>query len=125
MFKRDIHHYHVIELEKTAALPELTNDLKESLKALRHMPAFQYLLHRLRVKKAAVQNALNEGFQREDRELRYLQAGLFWLGDIDRDIRVLTQDASQPRPAAVDELAEFKRVAQSISLIGNDETPQG
>lgn len=125
MFKRDVHHYHVVELPANTKLPELTGDLREGLKALALMPAFQYLMLRLRLKKAAMQQALDEGFKLELDALRYFQAGIYWAGDIERDMKILTQDQTQPRPASTDEQGEFKRMLAALNLIGNEATPQG
>lgn len=125
MFQRDVHHYHVVEIDKATKLPELTNDLKESLRSLSHLPAFQYLMLRFRVKKAAMESTLREGFKLDEQQLRYCQAGIYWAGEIERDIKTLTQDLTTSRPAVPDELAEFKRVASTINLIGQNETPQG
>lgn len=123
LFKRDV--FHVIEIDKATKLPELTGDLKESLKTLSLLPSFQYLIQRFRVKKAAMEASLREGFKLDTEQLRYLQAGIFWAGEIERDIKTLTQERTQSRPATEDEAAQFKRIADSISLIGQDSTPQG
>lgn len=120
LFKEETHHYHVVEFDRTTRLPELTGDLRESLKTLAMLPAFQYILQRFRVKKAAMESTLKEGFNLPDQQLRYCQAGIFWAGEFERDIHQLTQAASQTRPATADELAEFKKMASAIKLVGND-----
>jgi hypothetical protein len=126
MFKRDVHHYHVIEIDRQTKLPELTGDLRESLKTLAMLPAFQYLMQRFRVKKAAMESTLREGFKLDEQQLRYCQAGIYWAGELERDIQILTQDQPTRRPAQVDEMSEFNKVARSISLIGQDDSsPQG
>lgn len=126
LFKREVEHvYHVVEFDKQTKLPELTGDLRESLKSLALQPAFQYLMQRFRVKKAAMETSLREGFKLDEQQLRYLQAGVYWSGEIERDIKLLTQEQPTRRPAQVDELEEFRKVARSISLIGNETTPQG
>jgi hypothetical protein len=126
MFKRDVHHYHVIEFDKSTKLPELSGDLRESLKTLAMLPAFQYLMQRFRVKKAAMESTLREGFKLDEVQLRYCQAGIYWAGEIERDIKLLTQEQPTRRPASTDELAQFKEVAKAITLVGqNDITSQG
>lgn len=126
LFKREPEHiYHVVEFDKQTKLPELTGDLRESLKTLALQPAFQYLMQRFRVKKAAMESTLREGFKLDEQQLRYCQAGIYWAGEIERDIKLLTQEQPQRRPAQVDELEEFRKVARSISLIGDDSNPQG
>lgn len=117
-FKRDVHHYHIVEVEKGAALPELTGDLKEALKALQHNPAFQYLLLRFKNKRAGLSNAINEGLNLTEVQLRYLQAGIYWAGEFERDIRLLTQTVPPTRPAVDREAEEFEKVRANLSLVG-------
>jgi hypothetical protein len=123
--KKEVHHYHVVELDKNTRLPELTGDLREGLKSLALQPAFQYLMHRFRIKKAAMEATLREGFKLDEQQLRYCQSGIYWAGEFERDITILTQDQPQRRPAKVDELEEFKRINRAISLVGQEDTPQG
>jgi hypothetical protein len=126
LFKREPEHvYHVVEFDKSTKLPELTGDLRESLKTLSLLPAFQYLMQRFRIKKAAMETTLREGFKLDEQQLRYCQAGIYWAGEIERDIKLLTQEQPSTRPASVDELEAFKRVAKAITLVGQEETPQG
>jgi hypothetical protein len=125
LFKREPEHvYHVVELDRGAKLPELTGDLRESLKTLALFPGFQYLMQRFRVKKAAMESTLREGFKLDEQQLRYCQAGIYWAGEIERDIKLLTQEQPQTRPASVDELQEFKKMAKAITLVGQNDTPQ-
>lgn len=127
LFKREPEHiYHVVEFEKNTKLPELTGDLRESLKTLAMLPAFQYIMQRFRIKKAAMESTLREGFKLDEQQLRYCQAGIYWAGEIERDIKTLTQDTPQARPATNDELAEFRKISRAITLVGEeDSNPQG
>ena len=115
------HHYHVIEFDKSTKLPELTGDLRESLKTLALLPAFQYLMQRFRVKKAAMETTLREGFKLDEQQLRYCQAGIYWAGELERDIKLLTQEQPSTRLPVADELAAFKQVAKAITLVGQNE----
>src|ERR1700690_1958708 len=125
-FNKEVeHHYHIVEVDKTTKLPELTGDLRESLKVLYLQHSFQYIMQRFRLKKAAMETTLKEGFNLPEKQLQYCQATIFWAGKIERDIKILTQESSQTRPASVDEMAAFKQVAKSITLVGQEETPQG
>jgi hypothetical protein len=126
-FKREPEHiYHVVELDKLTKLPELTGDLRETLKTLATNPAFQYLMQRFRVKKAAMETTLREGFKLDEQQLRYCQAGIYWSGELERDIQILTQEQPQRRPAHVDELEEFKKISRAITLVGQqDPNSQG
>jgi hypothetical protein len=120
-FRKSEDIYHVIELDKNTKLPELTGDLRESLKTLALLPGFQYLMMRFRVKKAAMETTLKEGFKLDDTQLRYCQSGIYWAGEIERDIKLLTQEQPQRRPATVDEAEEFRKIARSITLVGQDD----
>lgn len=120
MFTKDVHHYHLIEIEKGAKLPELTADLRESLKALQHNPAFNYLMLRYRYKKAGLSNALNEGLNLTEIQLRYLQAGIYWAAEIERDLQLLTQTRPQAAPAVDYEAQEFAKVRQNLDLVGTE-----
>jgi hypothetical protein len=127
LFKKEVeHHYHVVEFDRTTKLPELTGDLRESLKTLSMLPAFQYLMQRFRVKRASMETTLREGFKLDEQQLRYCQAGIYWAQEIERDIQLLTQEQPTRRPATVDELAAFKNVSSAITLVGQDDSsPQG
>lgn len=119
MFNRKEEHiYHVVEYDKNTKLPELTGDLREALKSLAMQPAFNYIMQRFRIKKAAMEATLREGFKLDEQQLRYCQAGIFWSGELERDIQTLTQAQPQRRPAETDELAEFKRISRAIDLVG-------
>lgn len=121
IFKREPeHHYHIVEFDKNTKLPELTGDLRESLKTLSLQPAFQYLMQRFRIKKAAMETTLREGFKLDEQQLRYCQAGIYWSGEIERDIQLLTQEQPQRRPAKTDELEEFRKISRSINLVGQE-----
>jgi hypothetical protein len=118
MFKRESQ-YKYIEVEKGTRLPELTNDLKESLAVLSHHPAFQYILMRLRFEKGQVQAYLNEGYQLDDKALRYLQAGIYWLSYIETQVNSLTRQPSPSRiDVPVDLNEEFRTIASSLESIG-------
>lgn len=122
LFKSEpTHIYHVIELDRNTQLPELSGDLRSSLKTLAMQPAFQYILQRFRVKKAAMESTLREGFNLPEQQLRYIQAGIYWAGELERDIKTLTQDQPQAnRPATSNEMEEFKKIASALQLIGQE-----
>lgn len=114
----EIHHHHVIEVPQGHKLPELNGDLKESLKALYNHPGFQYLLQRLRFQKAAMESTLREGINLTEIQLRYLQAGIFWASQLEKDISSLTQSRPTQREAFPDEATEFAKIRQGIELVG-------
>jgi hypothetical protein len=108
---------HIHDLPAATKLPEITGDLKESLKALGNHPAFNYLLQRLRFERAAMQTALNEGLTLSETQLRYLQSGIYWASKLERDHTLLTQSKPVTRPATDDEADEFRRVRESLTLL--------
>lgn len=123
MFKREVeHHYHIVEVDRGTKLPELTNDLKESLKTLALTPAFQYIMQRFRAKKAAMETTLKEGFKLDETQLRYCQAGIYWAGEIERDLQTLTQEQRVQRTPLPDELSEFRKINRSIELVGGSQS---
>lgn len=109
---------HIIEVEPSSKLPEITGDLRESLKALSFNPAFGYILQRLRFQKAAMETAFREGMNLTEIQLRYLQAGIHWAGQIQKDIQVLTQAQPNKRATTDYEAEEFAKVKSNIDLIG-------
>jgi len=109
---------HVVEVEKGTKLPELTGDLKESLKSLQHAPAFQYILSRLRHQHAALDNTLKEGMQLTETQIRFLQAGLYWTSFIEKDFAKLTQTLPQARPATDPEAELFRQIQGNMELVG-------
>lgn len=111
--------YILVEIEKASRLPEMNGDLKESLKALQYQPAFQYILHKLDVQKALVQKMLAEGYELDDKQLRYLQAGVYWLSHIKREMDSLSATPPQAqREASFDEASDFARINANLDLVG-------
>lgn len=118
-FATEKHTFHVVEVPTGTKLPEITGDLRESLKTLQFNPAFSYIIQRLRVQRAGVQNALQEGLQLTETQIRFLQAGLYWLSYLEKDINVLTQaSANNPRPSFDNEAEQFAKIRQSLDFVG-------
>lgn len=109
---------HIIELEKGSRLPELTGDLRESLRTLDYHPGFQYLLQRLKISKAGILSQLEEGLSLTEVQLRYLQAGLYWAGWLEKEHTSLATKRPPTRQATEDEEAEFRAIRESIELVG-------
>lgn len=109
----------LVEVEKGGRLPELTAEMKESLKSLQYHSGHNYLMQRLRYHKALLQKNLNEGLQLDEVQLRYLQAGLYWVGWLESEIKTLTQTpSSKPQPATPVEQEEFERLQAHLELVG-------
>jgi hypothetical protein len=110
----------IIELEKGSRLPELTGDLRESLRTLDYHPGFQYLLQRLRVAKAGILSQLQEGLSLTEVQLRYLQAGLYWAGWLENEHLSLSTKRPPSRPTTEDEEAEFRAIRENLELVGTE-----
>lgn len=117
-FTKEVDKLHYIEVEKNSKLPELTGDLKESLRALALSPAFQYLLARFRHKRLSLNNALQEGLQMTETQIRFLQAGVYWAGELERDITTLTQTVPTKRAPTDQEAELFAKVRSNLDLVG-------
>jgi len=109
--------YSVIELEKGTKLPDLTGDLKEALKALPALPAFNYILMRLRMEKAVLEAYYKSSIEITDQQLRFTQIGLYWLGYIEALLKTLTKIVEKPRPANDDENKLFAQMQEAITLV--------
>lgn len=73
---------------------------------------------KMRLQKAHLQRSLNEGFQLEEKEIRYLQAGIFWLNHIESDIHAATSAPHiSSRPPSRQEEEELAAMQQSIDII--------
>lgn len=116
LFKRETK---LVEIEKGTKLPQMNADLRESLKTLQHNHAFNYVLMKLRFQKAMVQSYLNEGFQLSEKEIRYLQAGVYWLNFIEHDIEQMTKAPAAPiSETPFDVQSEFDKVHANLEKIG-------
>jgi len=100
-------------------LPELTPDLKDSLRSLQFHPGFVYLLTRLRLERAQLRKCLEQGYQLEHGALRHLQAGVHYTGYIEDTLLSLTATPAPPkRDATLNELELFNKVRENLELVG-------
>src|SRR6266404_3846709 len=89
--------YKIIEVEKPhSPLPELTQDVKESLKTLKYQPGYIYLMQRFNLQRAELERQLKFGFSLTEQQLHFLQAGIYHMGWIEEQIKTLTKE---PRKA--------------------------
>lgn len=117
LFKREPK-YIFIELDKAVKLPELTPDLKETIKTLQYHPGFVYLTQKLRIQRGLIERYLQEGFELDEKQLRYLQAGVFWLAYLDRELKTATHVPAPTRPADDSEAELFQQIQSNMDLIG-------
>lgn len=111
--------YSIVEIEKEAKLPEFNPEIRESLKTLQFHPGFVYLQQKLKYEKAMLAKYLHEGFQLGEKELHHLQAGIYYLGYLEREIaNAIRKGEATARAAANPEVEAFDRIVQTIEHIG-------
>ena len=98
--------YKLLEVERISPLPELNAELKESMRTLQLHPGFNYILSRLRLTKSGLQHQLQEGFELPERDLHRIQAGIFFAGWLENELRRLTSTPSRPVRDLTDSEAE-------------------
>jgi len=112
--------YKIIEVEKPhSPLPELTQDVKESLKTLKYQPGYIYLMQRFNLQRAELERQLKFGFSLTEQQLHFLQAGIYHMGWIEEQIKTLTKE---PRKAefipSPDEIELFERHSAALEAVG-------
>jgi len=109
----------VLEVERPAALPDIDH---ETLATLQHHPGMLYLLAKLRLQKAYLDNKLRYECQPDLRSYDMLQAGIFWASWLERQLeQELTLKKAPPRLADPSELDTFSQVSDQLTLVGRTE----
>lgn len=109
---------HFIEVEKAVKLDPMSPELREQIRTLQHHPGFVYLSNKLSVQKAAVQHSLNEGYNLDEKALRFHQAGIFWLSYLQRELAAANAIHSSPtRPTTLDEERELEEALKNLELV--------
>lgn len=110
--------YRVLEVEGAVKLPELTLELKDSLRVLQSHSGFQYMLTRLKLEQANLKKYLHEGFQLSEQEMHHLQAGIHYTGWLEREIARLTSVPRKVESAISSEDHKlFEEVRSSLDII--------
>lgn len=111
--------YKVLEVPTGTKLPDLSPEMKETVKSLQYHPGFQHLVAKLRFHKSQLQHQLNEGFELPDVSLRYLQAGIFWLAFLEDEVARTTSapPAISRSPSRQEEL-EFEKFSSNLETVG-------
>lgn len=111
--------YRVLEIEGSLKLPELSADLKDSLRSLQYHPGHNYMLSRLKLEQANLRKYLAEGFKLSEQELHHLQAGVFYTGWLEREINRLTSVPRKVESAVSSEdhklFEELKAALEEVS----------
>lgn len=111
--------FYVVEVEQATKLPELTQELRESIKTLEFHPGFRYLTAKLRYERAMLEKYLHEGFTLAEGQMHHLQGGIHYLKYLESEIaRHVKAQAAHVRQAAQHEDQLFQQFyADSIETI--------
>jgi hypothetical protein len=114
--------YMVLELEKEVPVYDMDKETQDSIRALAGNTGFEALMRKLRVQRAMLESRLHtEHFKRLE-DVFSLQAGIFWLKWLRRQVDMETNRVEpEPvrRPFEVEE-SDLKKIAEAITLIGFD-----
>jgi len=113
--------HRVVEVEKGTRLPELTTEVKESLKSLQYHPGFQYLQAKLRLERATLQRYLHEGFTLTEGQLHHLQGGIHYLGYLESELaKHLKADIRTVRTATSNEVEHLDKFISNLETVGDE-----
>jgi hypothetical protein len=124
MFKNKVEYVEVskpvfIELKDPRRPEAMSHEMKEMLKTLQLNPAFQYLLNRFQVAKAAARAKLDTDFSLTEQQMHFLQAGIYWAGFIENDLAHLTAEPRRvEHKASQEDLEMFRDIEASIEMVG-------
>jgi hypothetical protein len=107
-----------VEVKRHHKLPALTNELKESIAALKHHPGMQYLLAKHAMIAAQIQKQLNESKHSDLSEVIGLQHGLFWAQWLETEVMADRQFSTEATPQEMD---LWSKVRKDLEVL----TPQG
>ena len=107
----------IIEVEQPRHI-DLADSI-ESLEALSHHPGFTALMARLRLSRAQLQSRLATNLGATLDEVRFLQAGIYWSGWLETQIKSLVYK-TKPKVStpSEQEQAIFEEIHQSLELVG-------
>jgi hypothetical protein len=111
--------YKVIEVEKPRVLPALSSDeVKAMLATLPSNPGFQYILARLKMQRAVIEDALKFTKQETKEDYQWLQAGIFWAGWVEAEMNRLTSRAASIEADTTDfERDAFQQVDKMLERV--------
>lgn len=115
MFNKVVNKYKVVEVRPNDKLPELGQELRESILTLPYHPGFDYIIKKFRMQRALLEHKLkNERFSSIS-DVEFLQSGIYWLDWLDNQIRFLTKiPAPPPRDINEAEKEVFDALAANI-----------
>ena len=107
-FNRPTVAYKIVEVEKPRTLPALASEeVRAMLATLPSNPGWQYILERLRLQKAVLEQTLKNKRHEKLEEVYSLQAGIYWAEWLDAEMARLTQKAA----AIESDTTDFERDA--------------
>lgn len=115
--------YKVIEIRGPRVAQKWSKDIKDAVSTLAAHPGFVAITDRIALHRQMLEHKCSHEFHKDLRESDYLQAGVFWLGYIDR---LIAESTKAPRSVAVDaydeELEAFKELDARIERIGMEDS---
>jgi hypothetical protein len=117
--------YKVVEVKTPRMSGPWTKDTKAAVATLPSHPGFVALQERVDLQRQMLMHKCSTEFHKDLRESDYLQAGVFWLGYLQR---LLDEATQMPRRVEVDayeeEMEAFRKLDAQLERIGMDQTPQ-
>lgn len=119
-FNRPTRAYRVIELEKPRTPPALSSDeVKAMLATLPSNPGWQYIMERLKLQKAVLEQALKQTRHEKLEDVQSLQAGIYWAGWLEAEMARLTQRAAAIETDTTDfERDAFQQIDSMLERVG-------
>lgn len=117
--------YKVIEIRAPRIAQKWSKETKDTVSTLASHPGFVALMDRVALHRQMLEHKCSHEFHKDLRESDYLQAGVFWLGYLDR---LIAESTKAPRAVAVDaydeELEAFKELDARIERIGMESSQE-
>lgn len=119
LFKPDIK-YQVVEVDKPRELAHTDLETRKSVASLALHPGFRYLLAKLKTQKKFLEGQLISTPHTSIRDVHQLQAGIFWCGWLDSQLKYETalSEPKLPVSATQEELDAFAQVNAQLEIVG-------
>lgn len=117
--------YRVIEVKAPRTSGRWTKEIKEAVATLPSHPGFVAVAERVDLQKQMLTHKCATEFHKDLRECDYLQAGVFWLGYLQRLIDEATQmPRTIQQDAYAEEMEAFRKLDAQLERVGMEQTSQ-
>lgn len=107
--------YLIIEVPATRTHIRWDEETKASVRTLDHHPGFLAVVDKVNLQKAMLVAQLTNTFHKDLRQVDYLQAGVFWLGLLERLVQSATNIGSKQYISPEDEdMQAFREIDSQI-----------